>query len=407
MGQAEKQGKVQEKVQEKKNSLLIVDDDTDEIIFLQSVLSPEYTVYAAKDGETAIKLATKHLPDLIVLDIIMPEMSGYKVLSILKSEEATRNIPVIYVTGLDSHENEEIGLSLGAVDYISKPFFPDIVRLRVRTQIKLVNHIRALEERDEMERQLNKIRELESGLIAAKERAEHFSRAKSEFLSRMSNEMLTPMNVIMGMTKVAKMQDMTDDMKKYLGEIDKASGHLLHIINDVLDVSGVEHGIFKLNESEFSFGVMFESLLKNMLKNADVKHINVSRDIDPKIPEMLVGDEKRLSQVLSNMLSNAIKYTPENGEISIKSQVINEDDKTITLQFEVIDNGMGISQEQQKIIFEIFEQLDGSNTRKHGGIGIGLALSKSIVEMMGGKISVESELGQGSKFIFTCKLKKA
>jgi signal transduction histidine kinase len=390
-----------------KNRLLIVDDDSENIIALRSILTPEYTVYAAKDGETAIELAKKHLPDLIILDVIMPEMNGYRVLSVLKNAPETKNIPVVYVTGLSSSENEEIGLSLGAADYIHKPFFPPVVKLRIQTQIKLVNHIRALEERDEMEQQLNKIKELEAGLITAKERAEYFIRARGEFLSRMSHEMLTPMNEIAGMLHVAKMQCYSNTLKEYLDKIDESSHHLLNLINDILDVSSVEYGVFKLNESKFSFGAMFQSLLQNALNNASKKNLNISHEVDPTLPDALFGDEKRLFQVISSVLSNAIKYTPDNGEISINVTAIEEDERRIALQFEIADNGIGISDEQQKNIFEIFEQIHGRPNRKYGGIGIGLALSKSIVEMMGGNISVESELNKGAKFTFVCKLQKA
>ena len=188
-----------------RNVVLVIDDETANIIALTGILSPLYEVYAAKNGTDALMLAETHLPDVILLDVLMPEMDGYEVIAALKSLKSTRDIPVIFITGLNNPDAEKKGLALGAADYILKPFNPEIVKLRVQIQIKLVNHIRALEERDELERQLNLIRELEAGLIAAKEQAEHSkglaehsSRAKSEFLSRMSHEMRTPMNAVIG-----------------------------------------------------------------------------------------------------------------------------------------------------------------------------------------------------------------
>ena len=397
--------------EKRKNLVLIIDDETANIIALTNILSKEYDVFAAKNGADAIALAEEHMPDVILLDVIMPEMDGYEVISTLKTLEKTKEIPVIFITGLDNVEAERKGLALGAADYIPKPFNPDIVKLRVQIQIKLVNHIRALEERDEMERQLNQIRELEAGLIAAKEQAEHHrelaehsSRAKSEFLARMSHEMRTPMNAINGMLQVVKMRGIPDNIKTHIDEINTASAHLLEMIDDVLDISGIEHGIFKLNNDLFNTIVMFKEIYETAEYNASQKKQVLHFNLDPSIPPSLFGDENRLKQIISNLLANAVKFSHENGEIGFKAQVQNNEGGKIKLQFEITDNGIGISEEQQKGLFTIFEQADGSKTRKHGGIGLGLALSKRIAEMMDGDIQVESELDKGAKFTFTCIL---
>ena len=396
---------------ENKNLILIIDDDAANIIALSNILSPDYRVFAAKNGLDAIKLADEHIPDVILLDILMQEMDGFEVISALKSLKGTKDIPVIFISGLSNIEAEKRGLALGAADYISKPFNPDIVKLRVKIQIDLVNHIRTLEERDEMERQLNLIRQLEAGLIAAKEDAEfhrelaeHSSRAKSEFLSRMSHEMRTPMNVISGMLLVVNMKGIPDNLKSHIEKINTASNHLLEMINDVLDISGMEHGIFKLNNEEFDTSAMFSELYKKAEYSALQKNQVLHFNLDPAIPHTLKGDEKRLKQAISNLLANAIKFSHDNDEVIFNVKVKSKDDKKITLQFEVIDNGIGILEDQQKNLFTIFEQADGSITRKHGGIGIGLSLSKRIIEMMDGDIWVESEPDKGTKFTFTCVL---
>jgi len=393
------------------NVVLLIDDETANIIALTNILSPEYDVFAAKNGPDAIVLAEKHLPDVILLDVLMPEMDGYEVISTLKSMEKTRDIPVIFITGLDNIDAEKKGLSLGAADYIPKPFNPDIVKLRVQIQIKLVNHIRAIEERDEMERQLNIIRDLEAGLRAAKEQAEHSrelaehsSRAKSEFLSRMSHEMRTPMNAIMGMLQLIRMQGFPVESKEYIDDIDYNATNLLEIINDVLDISGMEYGVFKLSHEPFRVNSMFRDELDTVKHNATQRNQSFTSLLDPSIPPVLIGDEKRLKQILGNLLANAVKFTPEQGNINLEAVLLSASQTKATLKITVEDDGIGISEEYQKGLFTIFEQADGSATRKHGGIGIGLALSKRIVEMMGGEINVESEPGKGSKFIFTCVL---
>jgi len=394
-----------------KNSVLIVDDETANIIALTNILSSDYYIYAAKNGADAVMLTNEHMPDVILLDVLMPGMDGYEVITELKNSEKTQSIPVIFITGLDSSDSEKKGLALGAADYIPKPFGSEIVRLRVQNQIKIVNHIRAIEERDEMERQLRKIQELEAGLIAAKEQAEHSreiaehsSRAKSEFLSRMSHEMRTPMNAIMGMLQIAKLRGIPDNIKQYFDKINAASSHLMHMINDVLDVSGMEYGAFKLSNTVFDINALIKDVLESAEYNASQKKQLMKTYVDPALPSKLIGDDKRIKQILANLLANAVKFTPDLGNISFAAKKLGTENGFCTLEFEISDNGIGMSEEQQSTLFQLFEQVDGSNTRKHGGIGIGLALSKRIVEMMGGEIHVESELENGAKFTFTCRL---
>ena len=373
-----------------KNIVLIIDDETANIIALTNILSPEYEVYAAKNGKDAIELAKENLPDLILLDVIMPDMDGYEVISALKNSDITMSVPVIFITGLSNIDAEKKGLALGAADYISKPFNPDIVKLRVQSQLKIITHARALDEQIECNREL----------------AEHSSRGKSEFLSRMSHEMRTPMNAIIGMMQVIKKRGIPDDLKVYFNEIDTASKQLLCLIDNVLDISGMEYGIFKLSNAVFNIREMFQQVLEAANYNAALKNQIFSSDIDQKLPELLNGDRKRLKQVVDNLLANAVKYTAEQGKISFAARLINEDSGIITLQIEVTDNGIGISAKQQGQIFSIFEQADGSCTREYCGIGVGLPLSKRIASMMGGNILVESELDKGAKFIFTCNLHK-
>jgi signal transduction histidine kinase len=242
-------------------------------------------------------------------------------------------------------------------------------------------------------------------LEKAKNYAEHANRAKSEFMSRMSHEMRTPMNAIIGLSQVVQMVKEPKKIKTYLGEMDIASKQLLRLIDDVLDLSDMEFDLFKLNESIFSFRQMFCNVQQDIDRYVTEKKHTFIHNIDPAIPESLSGDKMRLEQVVSNLLLNAVKFTPEKGEIRFNACSLDENDDSITLQIEIADNGIGISKEQQNNLFQIFEQVDGGSARKHGGIGLGLHLSKRYIEMMGGKIEVESELGKGSKFTFTVKLK--
>ncbi|MCL2698500.1 MAG: ATP-binding protein [Oscillospiraceae bacterium] len=236
--------------------------------------------------------------------------------------------------------------------------------------------------------------------------AQEANRSKSEFLSRMSHEMLTPMNAIIGMTQVAKRKNTVESQNKYFNEISKASNNLLSLIKNLLDISGRKDGAFILNELAFSFNIMIESILKEMAPNFIKRQQMFTYDIDPAIPETLIGDERRLAQVISYLLSNAVKFTPERGKIYLLASVISEEGGIITLQILVRDNGIGIKEELQSHIFNVFEQVDGSNIRKHDGAGLGLPIARRIVEMMGGKIWVDSDFGKGAQFTFTCKLKQ-
>jgi PAS domain S-box-containing protein len=243
-------------------------------------------------------------------------------------------------------------------------------------------------------------RQLEKDLITAKEQAEQSSLAKSNFLARMSHEMRTPMNAVIGMTAIARHSRDPEKMEYYLSKITEASTHLLGVINDILDMSKIEAGKFELSYSDFDFENMLQRVTNVMNFRIDEKKQNLTVRIGRDVPKNIIADEQRLAQVLTNLLSNACKFTPEAGTISMGIQKTAQRDNVCTLRLEVADTGIGISPEQQGRLFSLFEQADGSIARKYGGTGLGLAISKSIVELMGGEIWVESEPGRGSTFIF-------
>ena len=241
---------------------------------------------------------------------------------------------------------------------------------------------------------------------AAEQELESASRSKSDFLSHMSHEIRTSLNTIIGMNSIAMNSSSIEKANQYHERIDDASKHLLGIISDILDMSTIEANTFELAFSEFNFENMLIRVVNIINFRVEEKHQRLIINLGESVPVTILSDELRLSQVITNLLSNAVKFTPENGTILLNIEKTLEQEQELTLQIAVQDNGIGIPQEQQARLFNPFKQEDGSISRKFGGTGLGLAISKQIIELMDGTIWVESELGQGSTFSFTIKIKK-
>ncbi|MCL2031376.1 MAG: response regulator [Oscillospiraceae bacterium] len=254
--------------------------------------------------------------------------------------------------------------------------------------------------------QMKQIEETQEALRQAKERAEDSDRAKSAFLANMSHEIRTPMNAIIGMMEIAGHTEDIGRVRYCLDKIDDAARHLLGVINDILDMSKIEAGKFELSPSEFPL----EKLLQQV---SNVTNFRISQKrqefiikVGKDVPASLVTDQMRLAQVATNLLSNAVKFTPDDGKVGLYIHLLEDLGDECLLLFEVVDTGIGISEEQQKKLFRSFVQADGSISRRFGGTGLGLAICKSIVELMGGSIGVDSEPQKGSRFYFTIRAGK-
>lgn len=253
-------------------------------------------------------------------------------------------------------------------------------------------------------RDISEQKQVENELIKAKQMAEAANLAKSEFLANMSHEMRTPMNTIVGMADMMAETNPTPEQQEYIEIFRKSSEQLQKLINDILNLSKLEAGGIVLKEEEFKFSQMLDEIKESTTKNAKRKKLELNYTIDPEIPDKLIGDEAKLRQVLLNIINNGIKFT-EQGRVNVNiTKQKHQPDNEVEIFCSVSDTGIGIAPEKVDVIFHTFTQIDSSITRRYGGTGLGLIISKRLIKMMGGDIWVESEVGKGSTFYFTIKL---
>ncbi len=427
--------------------ILAIDDNKDNLVVLNALLSdafPGSKIYSVQTGAEGINLAKAENPDVILLDLVMPGMDGFETCRQLKENDLLKRIPVIILTAAKTETSNRIkALKLGAEAFLGKPIDESELTAQVSSMVRIKKSednvrlenlrleevvkertndlLRELDERKRAEKDLKKSYEdlelskiatlnlledlkmemeqrhiIQNELIAAKEKAEASDRLKTAFMNNISHEVRTPLNGILGFGDLLTSPGLTDEEKAtYLEILNSSSDRLLKTINDYMDISLIVSGNLEVRYTEFNPAILLEKVLTTFYSRIKAKNLDVKISRAPDTECMLNSDAELLRKLLINLLDNAIKYSTQ-GLIELGYLV-----KPGCIQFYVKDDGVGISDDKQVQIFEYFMQEDLSHTRKYEGSGLGLSISKGLVELLGGRIWVESVKDKGSVFWFT------
>ncbi|MGC9452403.1 MAG: hybrid sensor histidine kinase/response regulator [Oceanipulchritudo sp.] len=365
--------------QAEQGSLLIVDDTPANIEVLVDLLSPKYRTRVATSGKTALSLCAKETPDLILLDIMMPQMDGYEVCRKLKEMEETKHIPVIFVTAKGETEDETKGLALGAVDYISKPITPAVVLARVET------HLEVNRQRQKIETAYNQLRELEA--------------FRDNLVNMVVHDMRTPLTLMRGHLELLEMRgNFGDSEHGHLEAIQNSCLGLIEMVSSLLDISRFDNDEMPLHLEEQDIVQLAKETAAACQAIGHGPGVAFASSFD-SLP--LRFDQSLIERVITNLIGNALKFTPESGKVLLSLEKTDQE-----VKISVVDTGPGISPEYHEKIFERFGQVEMYNRRQKYSTGLGLTFCKLAVEAHGGTIGVESEVDKGSTFWFRLPIRK-
>ncbi|MEA3444941.1 MAG: response regulator [Bacteroidota bacterium] len=361
--------------------ILVIDDSKSSMMELSGILRDTgFHVVAAMNGKSGIKKAMSNPIDLILLDVVMSGMDGFEVCIKLKENKETRDIPVIFITVDSNKESVVKGFDAGAIDYVNKPFNKKELIARINTQLELSRSKEALK--------------------VAMNEAKHHDKLMSSFLANMSHEIRTPINAILGFAQLLQLEEESDEERqKFISIILNSSNQLIDLINDILEVSKIDAGkiTIKLKPVEIN-QFLDELILSYKILNETNKKVSFKLNRGSKNKLLINTDKGKLYQILNNLLSNAVKFTSE-GIIELGYRII--EDNGAFCEFYIKDTGIGIPKHKHEIVFDRFIRIENNLEREYGGTGLGLHISKKLVNLLNGKIWIESEINKGSCFYFT------
>ncbi len=366
----------------KSAAILIVDDDDIVRSIMRAELESEgYLVTEATDGLEGCQSCWANLPDLVISDVIMPKMDGFELCRQLRRHPTSETVPILQMTGMDDTVSVEKAYDAGATDFISKPLQWPVFRHRVRYMLRSA-------------RALDELRRSQAALIAAREKAEVANRAKTEFLANMSHELRTPLNAVIGFSTL--MRDRTlgplhDKYAEYANLMCEAGTHLLTIVNDILDIARAEAGKLELREDDIDLASLVSQTSNFIREQAAKVGVTFTTKAADHLP-VFYGDPVKLRQILLNLLGNAVKFTPSGGQIVLS--VDRSADGGVII--EVADTGIGIPEDKMELALSPFGQIDSKLSRKFEGTGLGLPLTKRLVELHGGSLKIVSVTAEGT-----------
>ena len=382
--------------------VLVVDDAPLMRELLEDVLREEYKVLMAADGESGLQLAMEKRPDLILLDVDLPDVDGHELLTRLKGLEATQSIPVIFVTGMRDVASETMGLSLGAVDYVVKPISPAILLARVKSQIQLKRSEAEARRRTAREHYIEMVTEFERAALVEETRQVQL-KTKDDFLSHVSHELRAPAASILAFACLmidGLAGEVNAQQMEYLGIVVKNVEHLRAMIEDLLEATRLGSGKMSILTDDIFVAEAVDYAVNTVSSSAAKKSVHLTAEISSHLPSCRV-DATRLRQTLTILLDNAVKFTPVGGSVTVRARVFERDVSFLLL--EVADTGCGIAQEKLASVFERLYQCAAPEERGRG-LGLGLHIAQELVRRQGGELWVDSVAGVGSTFRFTVPL---
>jgi two-component system, sensor histidine kinase and response regulator len=375
----EEMKEMKEPINELRPILLVVDDVATNIDILLGALSEDYIVRVATDGADALDSVKRAIPDLILMDVMMPGMDGFEVCRRLKDDPTTHDIPIIFITALNDTIDKVKGFSVGGVDYVTKPFQPDEVRARVDA------HLEINRQKYKLQQSYDKLRETEI--------------QRDSLVHMIVHDMRSPLFVILGNLEIAEMKPLPDGMATCIGRAMSASYLLMEMISTLLDVSKMEAGQMTLEFSEVYMRDMVMETIQMLEPLQGQRRLTLTA---PEEMEAITGDTRLIRRVLQNLIGNALKFTDKDkGIITVCIEIATKDKMRVS----VVDNGGGIPLEYREKVFDKFCQVATHKQGQGHSTGLGLTFCKLAVEAHGGRIGLESEVGGGSTFWFELPLR--